>query len=190
MQGSVKIAKRLNVTKDSEEPLLKIVCRIPLDPQRSHLLGDNEGLVKKEFDAKFKKLSPQDREEFDNAFQDLVKREVFMKLDDAPAEVKSAVANADKLHFLALAPQWKTNSLSTKLRCAINASKRNANGVSLNDLTLTGKNNLDLPKVFRMFRYFPHAVCADIKKFFNIQTFSLVSFRHSNSWFEVFVRSF
>ena len=167
LQGSVKIAKRLNITKDSEEPLLKIVCRIPLDPQRSHLLGDNEGLVKKEFDAKFKKLSPQDREEFDNAFQDLVKREVFMKLDDAPAEVKSAVANADKLHFLALAPQWKTNSLSTKLRCAINASKRNANGVSLNDLTLTGKNNLDLPKVFRMFRYFPHAVCADIKKFFN-----------------------
>ena len=167
LQGSVKIAKRLNVTKDSEEPLLKIVCRIPLDPQRSHLLGDNEGLVKKEFDAKFKKLSSQDREEFDNAFQDLVKREVFMKLDDAPTEVKSAVANADKLHFLALAPQWKTNSLSTKLRCAINASKRNANGVSLNDLTLTGKNNLDLPKVFRMFRYFPHAVCADIKKFFN-----------------------
>ena len=179
LQGCIKLARQ---TEGNSK--LRVVCRIPLDPERMHLLGHNEGSVRAEFDQKFKRLSPAERSEFNTAFLDMVSRGVFVRLDQAPLELQDLVKNTENRHFLSLAPSFKVSSLSTKCRCAVNGSKLNRNQVSLNDLTLTGRNNLDMPRVFRKFRAFKHAICSDVSKYYNATyldqesiPFQLISYR-------------
>ena len=167
LMDCIKLARPAENDPSKEISPLRVVCRIPLDPQKAHLLGNNESSVKKEFDRKFSKLSKEERSQFHEAFQGMVAKGVFAKLQDTPKELQAMINNHPNRNFISLAPSFKDSSVQTKVRCCINASRVNASGVSLNGITYKGRNDLDLPRSFRRFRAFPFAMCSDISKFYN-----------------------
>ena len=167
LMDCIKLARPADDDMDRDLSPLRVVCKIPLDPEKINLLGNNEKLVKSEFDNKFARLSEQERSDFDVAFQDMVEKKVFAKLKDTPRELQDLVNSHPNRSFVSLAPSFKESSVKTKIRVCINASKLNANKVSLNSLTYKGRNDLDLPRTFRRFRAFPYALCSDISRFYN-----------------------
>ena len=167
LMDCIKLARPAENDPSKEISPLRVVCKIPLDPQKAHLLGNNENSVKKEFDRKFSKLSKEERSQFHEAFQGMVAKGVFVKLQDTPEELQKMVNNHPNRNFVSLAPSFKDSSVQTKVRCCINASRVNASGVSLNSITYKGRCDLDLPRSFRRFRAFPFAMCSDISKFYN-----------------------
>ena len=167
LMDCIKLARPADNDLDKDSSPLRVVCKIPLDPEKVSLLGNNEKLVKSEFDHKFARLSEQERSDFDVAFQDMVEKKVFAKLKDTPKKLQDFVNSHPNRSFVSLAPSFKESSVKTKIRVCINASKLNANKVSLNSLTYKGRNDLDLPRTFRKFRAFPFALCSDISRFYN-----------------------
>ena len=84
LMDCIRLVRPADNDIDKETSPLRVACRIPLDPQRVHLLGNNLDEVRTEFDRKFAKLSSEDRQQFHVAFEDMVKKKVFMKLEEAP----------------------------------------------------------------------------------------------------------
>ena len=167
LMDCIRLVRPADNDIDKETSPLRVACRIPLDPQRVHLLGNNLDEVRTEFDRKFAKLSSEDRHQFHVAFEDMVKKKVFMKLEEAPMKLQQAIMQNPNHHYLALAPAFKYSSVNTKIRCCVNASKLNKNSVSLNMLTYKGRNDLNLHRSFRQFRAFPYSISADISRFYN-----------------------
>ena len=167
LMDCIRLVKPAEDDIDKIRSPLRVACRVPLDPQKIHLLGDNLEAVRSEFDNKFAKLSMEEREKFDVAFKDMVNKKVFTKLEDIPKELQDTIMSNKNRHFLSLAPAFKSSSVNTKIRCCLNASKNNLRNVSLNSITYRGLNDLDLSRSFRKFRVFPYGLVGDISRFYN-----------------------
>ena len=199
LMDCIRLVKPTEDDADKIRSPLRVACRVPLDPQKIHLLGDNLESVKSEFDNKFAKLSMEEREKFDIAFKDMVNKKVFTKLEDIPKELQDTIMNNKNRHFLSLAPAFKSSSVNTKIRCCLNASKENLRKVSLNSITYKGLNDLDLSRSFRKFRAFPYGVVGDISRFYNgtlleseSYAYQLISYRKDckpNGEWETYVTS-
>ena len=109
-------------------------------------------------------------------FYSLVQRGFIIPITQLPSKVKEEILRSPVQHYLSFAPAYKS-SLSTKARCALNASRVNINGVSLNDLLPTGLTQPDLAKSFRRFRQRKYAFVADISKYFNSSFMSTESYK-------------
>ena len=113
------------------------------------------------------KLTKDEREELPQEFQKNCQKGFYIDIKTLPRKLQEDIWSSDVINFLSTAPAWKQSSLSTKIRCAQNASKkRRKSGKSLNCLPLVGYSSLDMADTFRCFKSLPGASLADISKYY------------------------
>ena len=158
--------------------LHRVTVKLPVDKDQaaSLLRGSNFNSVLKEWKQKIKGLSDEMKTDINEEFYSLVQRGFIIPITQLPIKVKEEILRGPVQHYLSFAPAYKS-SLSTKARCALNASRVNINGVSLNDLLPTGLTQPDLAKSFRRFRQRKYAFVADISKYFNSSFMSTESYK-------------
>ena len=113
------------------------------------------------------KLTRDEREELHQEFQKLCQKGFYINIKTLPQKLQEDIWSSDMINFLSTSPAWKQSSLSTKIRCAQNASKKQkAYGKSLNCLQPVGYSSLDMADTFRCFKNLPGASLADISKYY------------------------
>ena len=134
---------------------------------KDNLAESNLDQEVKEYDHKMMKLTKDEREELHQEFQKLCQKGFYIDIKTLLQKLQEDIWSPDLINFLSTAPAWKQCSLSTKIRCAQNAPKKQRqSGKSLNCLLPVGYSSLDMADTFRCFKSLPGASLADISKYY------------------------
>ena len=132
------LRKCISIATDASKPgKYKIIFTLPISEQmkKDHLAKTNLNQVAKEYDHKMMKLTEEEREELHQEFQKLCDKGFYINIKTLPQKLQDDIWSSDMINFLSTAPAWKKSSMSTKFRCAHNASKKQkASGKSMNCL--------------------------------------------------------
>ena len=159
----------------------KIIARYPVqeDLVKKYLSGTNITTVTQEYDRKIKHLSKEQRIMAVDEFAKLVWWGIIVPFSSLPGDIQRTIDSNEVQYYLSAAPSYKLSSKSTVCRIAVNGSKKNKHGHSINDLMSTGKFDMDLHSSFRAFRLHNFPIINDLEKFFNSIFLSVHSFNIS-----------
>ena len=92
----------------------------------------------------------------------------LIKTKNLPIETQDFLWAQPTNNFVAMAPAYKLESLSTPIRFTFNFSKKDhKTKLSLNDLSLTGMAKLDMSHTARIFNSSKFLAVGDVAKFYN-----------------------
>ena len=159
----------------------KIIARYPIQEELAmkYLAGSNLREVALEYDRKIKRLNGEQKKLAQDEFSKLINLGFIMPFSSLPIGVQTEIDSQKIQYFISAAPSYKMSSRSTRCRVAINGSKRNKLGYSINDIMSTGKFEMDLQSSFRAFRLHNYPMINDLDKFFNSVFLSVHSFNTS-----------
>ena len=139
LKQSFTIADHVSIASDKDGNR-KVVLSMPIDEELAKVLlkGTNRKQVLAELDSKLAKLSTEMQQQIQEKFTKLVKLGYFVKVENLPPDMQQDLLDSPVLFYISLAPSFKMESLSTKARCNLNASRNNKLGHSLNSLLPNG----------------------------------------------------
>ena len=174
------IADHVSIATDKDGNR-RIVVSMPIDEEVAKVLlkGSNKKQVLAELDSKLAKLSPEMKQQIEEEFNKLVELGFFVNVKNLPADMQEELLNSPILFYISLAPSFKMESLSTKARCNLNASRGNALGHSLNSLLPQGMTQPNMSRSVRRFKLDKIGFLGDVSKFFNSSYLDSSSYKYN-----------
>ena len=168
-EENIMIRRFMEIT-DMEDGTKKFVTRMPCEQHiiDEELQGSNRTDVISANDRKLRQLNPDQRRELWDEFQKLVDMGYIQGIEKLPIETRKKLNEAKAQYYIAVAPNFKSTSCSTRTRCAFDASMANkTTKKSLNDILPTGHTGINLCQTFRNFRLHPIGLACDLRKYYN-----------------------
>ena len=147
---------------------------MPIDEELAKVLlkGSNRKQVLAE-------LSPEMQKQIQEEFIKLVELGFVVNVKNLPPDMQEELLNTPILFYISLAPSFKMESLSTKARINLNASRSNALGHSLNSLLPQGLTTPNMSRSVRRFRLDKMGFLGDVSKFFNSSYLDSRSYKYN-----------